>query len=128
MAVVEAGLARRGIDRSRVFVERFELEGDAPAPTESSDTRSVVIRIGRRKHTLRYEPGDTLLETARRAGLAPPFSCERGNCASCMAHLDEGSVTMRVNNALSAEEVEEGWVLTCQAIPTSREVVVDYDR
>jgi hypothetical protein len=45
-----------------------------------------------------------------------------------MAHLDEGSVTMRVNNALSADEVEAGWVLTCQAIPISREVVVDYDR
>lgn len=128
MAVVEAGLARREIDRSRVFIERFELQGDAPPPTESSDTRSIVIRIGRRKHTLPYQPGDTLLEAARRAGLAPPFSCERGNCASCMAHLDEGSVTMRVNNALSAEEVADGWVLTCQAIPTSREVVVDYDR
>ena len=38
-----------------------------------------------------------------------------------------GRATMRVNNALSADEVESGWVLTCQAIPTSREVVVNYD-
>ena len=45
-----------------------------------------------------------------------------------MAHLDAGNATMRVNNVLDATEVEEGWVLTCQAIPTSREVVVDYDR
>jgi ring-1,2-phenylacetyl-CoA epoxidase subunit PaaE len=44
-----------------------------------------------------------------------------------MAHLDEGAVRMRVNNALSAEEVEEGWVLTCQSLPTSAKVVVDYD-
>ena len=75
----------------------------------------------------RYQAGDTILETARRGGLSPPFSCEPGNCATCMAHLDEGAVTMRVNNALSAEEVDDGWVLTCQSIPTSREVVVDYD-
>jgi hypothetical protein len=45
-----------------------------------------------------------------------------------MAFLGDGKATMRVNNALNAEEVQEGWVLTCQAIPTSREVVVDYDR
>ncbi len=87
-----------------------------------------MIRIDGRKHTVAYEPGDTILETARRAGLKPPFACQAGNCGTCMAHLDEGKVTMRVNNVLAADEVEEGWVLTCQAIPTSREVVVDYDR
>lgn len=128
MEVVEAGLARRGIPPSRVFIERFELPGEDPTPTESSETESLVIRLGRRKHTIAYETGDTILHAARRAGLTPPFSCERGNCATCMAHLDEGRATMRVNNALSAEEVEAGWVLTCQAIPISRQVVVDYDR
>ena len=114
--------------RSQLFIERFELPGDVPTPTENSDTESIVIRLDRRKHTIGYQPGDTILDAARRAGLSPPFSCERGNCATCMAHLDEGSATMRVNNALSADEVEAGWVLTCQAVPTSREVVVDYDR
>lgn len=94
---------------------------------QTSATESIVIRIDRRKHTIRYEPGDTILEAARRAGLSPPFSCEQGNCATCMAHLDSGTVTMRANNALSADDVEEGWVLTCQAVPTSPEVVVDYD-
>ena len=87
-----------------------------------------MIRLDGRKHRVGYEPGDTILDAARRAGLKPPFSCQAGSCGTCMAHLDEGKVTMRVNNALDADEVEEGWVLTCQAIPTSREVVVDYDR
>jgi ferredoxin-NADP reductase len=128
MDAVEAGLASRGIARSQLFIERFELPCDAPTPTAGADAQSIVIRLDRRKHTLAYEPGDTILDTARRAGLKPPFACEVGNCATCMAHLDEGKVAMRVNNALSAGEVEEGWVLTCQAIPTSREVIVDYDR
>jgi len=44
-----------------------------------------------------------------------------------MARLDEGTATMRVNNALSSEEVDEGWVLTCQGLPSSPKVVVDYD-
>jgi len=128
MDAVEAGLAQRGIARNQLFIERFELPGETSLPPERSDTESIVIRIDRRKHTLRYEPGDTILETARRAGLSPPFSCERGNCATCMAHLDEGRVAMRANNALSPDEVAAGWVLTCQALPLSRAVVVDYDR
>jgi ferredoxin len=127
MEAVEAGLARRGIARSQLFIERFEQPDDAPRPSQSSSTESIVIRLGRRNHTVGYEPGDTILGAARRAGLKPPFSCEQGNCATCMAHLDAGKVRMRVNNALSADEVEAGWVLTCQAIPISREVVIDYD-
>jgi ferredoxin-NADP reductase len=127
MAAVEAGLALRGVARSQLFVESFDLPGEAPAAAERSQTESLVIRLDRRKHSVRYEPGDTILEAARRAGLRPPSACERGNCASCMAHLDEGRVAMRANNALSDDEVEAGWVLTCQAVPVSREVVVDYD-
>jgi 3-ketosteroid 9alpha-monooxygenase subunit B len=88
---------------------------------------SLVIRLHRRKHTVVYRAGDTVLETARRGGLSPPFSCEAGDCATCMAHLDAGSVTMRANDALTEEDLDEGWILTCQSIPTSAEIVVNYD-
>jgi ferredoxin len=94
---------------------------------EESETQSIVIRLGGRKHTVGHERGDTILDAVRRAGLKAPFSCQAGNCGTCMAHLDEGTVAMRANNVLSADEVEEGWILTCQALPTSRQVVVDYD-
>jgi 3-ketosteroid 9alpha-monooxygenase subunit B len=127
MEVVEAGLDRRGVDRGRLFIERFEVPDEAPAAGEESETESMVIRLDRRKHSVGYEPGDTILDAARRAGLKPPFACQAGSCGTCMAYLVEGKATMRANNVLNADEVEEGWVLTCQAIPTSREVVVDYD-
>ena len=91
-------------------------------------TESLVIRLDGRKHSVRYQPGDTILEAARRAGLEPAFACRAGNCGTCMAYLQQGEVTMRANNVLGADEVEEGWILTCQAIPQSRELVVDYDR
>ena len=99
-------------------------------PDDSDDAAtpsSIVIRLERRKHTVEYHAGDTLLETARRGGLRPPSSCEAGDCATCMAHLDTGSVRMRANNALTAEDLDDGFVLTCQSIPTSAEIVVDYD-
>ena len=104
--------------------EPFPTVTEGPS---SPATESVVIRLGRRTHTLPYRAGDTVLETARRAGLHPPSQCEAGNCATCMAHLDAGSVHMRVNDALTVEDVEEGWILTCQSLPTSTEIVVDYD-
>ncbi len=88
---------------------------------------AVTVRLERRKHTIAYHPGDTILETARRGGLRPPSSCEQGNCATCMAHLDAGTVTMRANNILGDDDLAEGFILTCQSVPTSAEVVVDYD-
>jgi 3-ketosteroid 9alpha-monooxygenase subunit B len=128
MDTVEAGLATLDIAPTQVLIERFAVpdagigvDGDAVVP------ESMVIRLDRRKQTIAYQAGDTVLETARRGGLRPPFSCEAGNCATCMAHLDEGSVSMRVNNALSADELDEGWILTCQSVPTSAEVTVNYD-
>jgi ferredoxin len=101
--------------------EAMPVVADAPVP------ETLEIRLERRRHTLRYHPGDTVLEAARRGGLRPPSSCEAGNCATCMAHLDKGSVTMRANNALGPDDLDEGWILTCQSLPTSTEVVVDYD-
>jgi ferredoxin len=94
---------------------------------EGAAPETLVIRLERKKHTVPYHAGDTVLETARRGGLRPPSSCEAGNCATCMAHLDEGSVDMRANNALTSEDLDEGWILTCQSVPTSEHIVVNYD-
>jgi ferredoxin-NADP reductase len=129
MDVVEAGLSSLGVAPERVFIERFVLPEPAPAPAADAAlvTEELVIRLAQQETRVRYEQGDTILDAARRAGLNPPYSCEQGNCATCMAHLDEGSVTMRVNNALTPEELDDGWVLTCQGLPTSPTVVVDYD-
>lgn len=87
----------------------------------------VTIRLDGASTTILPAPGDTLLETARRAGLTPPFACEAGNCGTCIAKLTEGSATMRVNDALDDDEVEDGYVLTCQAVPDSGPLTVDYD-
>ena len=98
-----------------------------PGTPEPATPTSIVVRLERRKHTLEYHAGDTVLETARRGGLHPPSSCEAGDCATCMAHLDAGTVHMRTNQALTQEDLDDGFVLTCQSIPTSAEIVVDYD-
>ncbi|WP_419919224.1 2Fe-2S iron-sulfur cluster-binding protein [Candidatus Poriferisocius sp.] len=87
---------------------------------------TLTIVFEGRHHTLDYVAGDTVLEAARRAGLSPPFSCEAGNCATCMALLHRGHVTMRANNALTPDDLDEGWILTCQSIPEG-DTVVEYE-
>jgi ferredoxin len=95
-------------------------------PTDAL-TEEVTIQLDRRTTVLPYRAGHTLLETARLAGLSPPSSCELGSCATCMARVVEGSVRMINNEALDEEEVADGWVLTCQSLPTSRTVRVVYE-
>jgi ferredoxin len=98
-----------------------------PTPSAGEPDGQVTIVLDRKKVSVPRKPGETLLESARRAGLAPPFSCEAGNCGTCMAKLTEGRATMRVNDALDDDEVDEGYVLTCQAVPEAGSVGVSYD-
>ena len=90
-------------------------------------TEEVVIELDRRTTTANYRTGDTLLQTARSAGLQAPYSCETGSCGTCMARIIEGSARMVNNDALEDDEVDEGYVLTCQALPTSPTVRLTYD-
>jgi ferredoxin len=88
---------------------------------------TVTILLDRQKASVSRVANETLLESARRAGLSPPFSCEAGNCGTCMAKVVEGKATMRVNDALDEDEVAEGYILTCQGVPDTESVTVEYE-
>lgn len=134
MDLVEAALLD-DVPPGRVQIERFTPgePGFTPGeplpapivPAEAGRSR-VTVELDGRTETADHHPGTTVLQMARQMGLAPPFSCESGSCATCMARLVEGEVTMYVNNALTADEVADGWVLTCQALPTTPSVRVVY--
>jgi ferredoxin len=131
MDVVEAALLAAGVDPAQIHVERFvPAEVTATATVAGTDTTSaatsVTIDLDGRCETADHRPGTTILQMARQLGMAPPFSCESGSCATCMARVLEGSAVMRVNNALTDDEVAEGWVLTCQAVPSPPGVKVVY--
>jgi ferredoxin len=90
-------------------------------------TEEVVIELDGRTTTAKYRKGDTLLQTARTQALQAPYSCETGSCGTCMARIVEGSARMVNNDALEDDEVADGWVLTCQALPTGGTVRVVYE-
>jgi len=130
MDTVETTLLAVGVPPERVYLERFEVAATPASWSGDSSgigTEEVIIELNRSTTTVPYSPGDTLLQTARMAGLSAPSSCETGSCGTCMARLSEGSARMLNNNALSEDEVNDGVVLTCQALPTSRAVRVVYE-
>ena len=131
MAVVRSALP----DGARVLVEDFDASPPVKATTaEVADTTdakeaggTVTIHLERKKVSVPLVAGETLLESARRAGLSPPFSCEAGNCGTCMALLTEGTATMRTNDVLEEDELADGYILTCQAVPDTTSVTVVYE-
>ena len=101
---------------------------ETPAPPAAPAAESTVtIILNRKKRTVPRQDGETLLESARRAGLTPPFSCEAGNCATCMGRVTKGHATLRQNNALTEDELADGYVLTCQAVPDTDSITVNYE-
>jgi 3-ketosteroid 9alpha-monooxygenase subunit B len=123
MDTVEDTVVGSGVPRERVHLERFSVEPvSADAAHASEQTEEVVIELEHKTTTADYRAGNTLLQTARIAGLRAPSSC-----GTCMARIVSGSAKMLNNDALDDDEVAEGWVLTCQSLPTSRTVHVVYE-
>ncbi len=135
MDLTERTLLGQGVGPGQIFVERFDPVAGGAAGTEQDGTDqdgseqdgTVSIVLAGQKHTVPQHAGETLLESARRAGLTPPFSCEAGNCATCMAQVTEGAAKMRANNALDDDEIADGWVLTCQGEPVTPHITVVYE-
>ena len=69
----------------------------------------------------------TILDAALQKNIDVPYSCQGGVCSSCIAKITVGSATMIQNNILTDSEIKEGLVLTCQAVPQTNEITVDYD-
>ncbi|MBV8960404.1 MAG: ferredoxin--NADP reductase [Actinobacteria bacterium] len=133
MDIVETTLLDLGLDGGRIVIERFLPTHEEPPAADGADTDSaaeaiqVTMTVRNQTKTVDQRAGATILQSARWAGLPAPSSCEAGHCATCMAMLVEGQVEMAVNDVLTDEEVAEGWVLTCQAVPVSPVVRVVYE-
>lgn len=114
----------------------FELFSTSSTKTEVKKTESdepsfesfvKVIIDGDLVEVAMQSTGETILDAATRAGGDLPFACKGGVCCTCKAKILEGSAKMDVNYALEPDEVENGYILTCQAHPTSPTLTVSFD-
>lgn len=131
-------LAELGVDAARI---RYELFTTGPAadptrqhgravPTDAAGAmRTIQFRLDGTTGTVQSpeNSGESVLNAALRVRGDVPFACAGGVCGTCRAVLKEGTVQMVENYALEPDELSRGYVLTCQAVPTSERVLLDYD-
>ncbi|MBX3093961.1 MAG: phenylacetate-CoA oxygenase/reductase subunit PaaK [Cryobacterium sp.] len=136
--LVRDTLEDAGVSREQVRFELFTT--DRPDRPEGSHGRPVVVDEREGVHTINFtldgvsasvatalHSRETILNAALRVRSDVPFACAGGVCGTCRAKLVDGTVEMDENYALEPEELERGYVLTCQSHPTSEAVTVNYD-
>ncbi len=130
---IEATCREIGIADDRIHVERFVSEfGGKPRPKKAIEASAppkamASLIIDGKRREVPVAEGEAILDAALRAGVDLPFACKGGMCSTCRAKLVEGKAEMEVNYSLEPWELEKGFILTCQARPTTERVVVDYD-
>ena len=126
-------LAGLGVPDDRVHQELFYVDDVPPQPergdeeTVAGPSSSVTVVLDGRTTTLALPRGVPLLDSAQQTRSDLPFACKGGVCGTCRARVTEGRVEMRRNFALEPAEVAAGYALTCQALPVSDRVTVDFD-
>ena len=123
----ELGVAPERIHRELFWVDEAPPEVIRAERAPTGPVSDVTVVLDGRSTTVAVADGYTVLEGAQRSRPDLPFACKGGVCGTCRARVVEGEVAMRRNFALEPREVAAGYVLTCQSIPVSAKVIVDYD-
>jgi ring-1,2-phenylacetyl-CoA epoxidase subunit PaaE len=134
---VRSWLQKHNVDEKNIHFELFSDPGESgsdpkkiPRLNKEPQAENSVVTIvldGVSADFLIPMEGPTILEAAIQAGADLPYACRAGVCASCRAKLVKGKVTMDQNYALAEEELEQGFILACQAHPASDKLLIDFD-
>jgi ring-1,2-phenylacetyl-CoA epoxidase subunit PaaE len=124
-----------GLNKNQIHYELFvtgiseedKNRAEAAMAKREDGTEITILDGGKEFHFIMNKDYENILDAALAAGADLPFACKGGVCSTCKCKLMEGDVEMKVNYALEKDEVEQNFVLSCQAIPTSKRVTVDFD-
>ena len=103
-------------------------QGERESASRSAQGTEAIAVLDGIRHRFIVPPGGHVVDAALAAGIRVPYSCKGGMCCTCRARLVEGQVEMTLNYSLEPWEIERGFILTCQAVPKSERLVVDYDQ
>lgn len=125
---VEGILQKRGVGKNQIHVEYFANDGASEAKAGGSvQAAQVRVSLNGKVHEVQVPLGKTILDVLVEQKLNPPYSCSSGACSTCMSKVISGSMQMDVCHALDEDEIAKGYVLTCQARPTSPEVELVFE-
>jgi ring-1,2-phenylacetyl-CoA epoxidase subunit PaaE len=130
-------LEYNGVSKEHIHFELFTVPGQKQSAignkqlaAEGAQGLKSKVSVKLDGITFDFELGyddQTILNAALELGADLPYACKGGVCTTCKARLKEGKVTMDVNWGLEQEEVDKGFILTCQSHPLTEKVVVDFD-
>ena len=122
-------LENKSVTKDRIKKEFFTSSGTTKAPSNKDQVISaqVEVTLKGKEYQIQVAPDETILDALIKLNLDPPHSCTSGACSSCVAQVTKGQTKMDACYALDEEEVKSGMVLTCQAHPTTAEVILTYD-
>ncbi|MFF4007964.1 2Fe-2S iron-sulfur cluster-binding protein [Streptomyces sp. NPDC001717] len=127
-ALRAAGALPRAIHRERYFSLSGDVFGPRPrTPDAGEGAATAEVELDGTTHTVPWPEGTVLLDALLAAGVPAPYSCREGACSACCCRVVEGKVTMARNEVLDAEDLAEGYVLACQALPEGDRVRVTYE-
>jgi ring-1,2-phenylacetyl-CoA epoxidase subunit PaaE len=127
-------LGELGVPPEKVHQELFYVDEVPPEPVRGDEetvegpSAEVTVVLDGRTTPLTLPRTVPILDAAQRVRADLPFACKGGVCGTCRARVTEGEVTMRRNYALEPGEVAAGYVLTCQSLPVTDRVTVDFDQ
>jgi ring-1,2-phenylacetyl-CoA epoxidase subunit PaaE len=130
---VKDTFSARGISDHAIHFELFGSSSTetkkeiTPSKEQNVDSNVTIILDGDLFELALQSSGETILDAAYKAGADLPFACKGGVCCTCKAKIIEGTARMDINYALEKDEVEAGYILTCQSHPTSEKLVISFD-
>jgi ring-1,2-phenylacetyl-CoA epoxidase subunit PaaE len=125
--IVSETLQENNFDKENIFFELFttsDEENNIKIPDGKSE---ITVLLDDEETTFTMNKTDNILAASLRNNLDAPYSCQGGVCSSCLCKITEGSAVMTKNSILTDGEVEEGFILACQAHPTSSKISIDFD-
>ncbi len=127
MQLAIQALSAAKLPKEKIHTEYFSAPLPAEVTTEIQAVEAqATIHLDGKTYQVSVKPGQSILQAAQDAGLDPPYACEEGICCTCRGKLLKGQVHMRSREALSDWEIEKGYILTCQSLPLTPEVEVEY--
>ncbi|MBW0178943.1 1,2-phenylacetyl-CoA epoxidase subunit PaaE [Sediminibacterium sp.] len=128
-------LEEKGVDKKKIHFELFTIPGQEQRNktvqtihTDNEPKSRITVKLDGISFDFDLaKNGTAILDAALKQGADLPYACKGGVCCTCRAKLVEGEVEMDVNYGLEPEEIEQGFILTCQSHPRSEKVVVDFD-
>lgn len=130
---VKDSMVLNGVDEKKVHFELFTTPSsesksvELPTNSPKIESNVTIIMDGDEYDVHLDSTGQSILDAAHESGADLPFACKGGVCCTCKAKIIEGSARMDVNYALEKDEVEAGYILTCQSHPTSDKLIISFD-